>query len=100
MTPIDILYIVLAFCVLWLSGALFWLIWQLASILRNVNETVLVVQDRVKEIESSIAAMKARFEHITSSFTFLGEGLKKVLDYALEKKKAMGRKESSTETPE
>ena len=33
-TPLDILYIVLAFCVLWFTAAIFWFLYQLAQILK------------------------------------------------------------------
>ncbi len=85
-TPLDILYIVLAFCALWLSVAVFWLIWQLGSILRSVNDTLEMAQEKIARIESAITAMKSRFESLTSMTTLLVEGLKGVIEYAHEKK--------------
>jgi hypothetical protein len=85
-SPLDILYIVLAFCVLWFTAAVFWLIWQVASILRNVNETMTVAREKISKIEGALTAIKNKFEHATGAVTVLVEGIKKVIDYAIEKK--------------
>ena len=79
MSPLDILHIVLAFCALWLTAALFWLIWQITAILRNVNEALEEAREKICKIEEAITSIRERFEHITSSAGFLVEGLKKVL---------------------
>jgi len=86
-SPLDILYIVLAFCALWLTAAIFWLMWQMAMILRNVNETMDVAREKIVKIESALSGIKQKFEHATSSVTLLVEGVKKVAEYAIEKKK-------------
>ena len=84
---LDILYIVLAFCILWFTAAVFWLIWQVAMILRNVNETMTVAREKIAKIEAALSAIKSKFEHATGAVTALVEGIKKVVDYAVEKKR-------------
>ncbi len=87
-TPLDILYIVLAFCALWLTAALFWLMWQFGSILRNVNDTLELAQEKIARIESAITSIKTRFESLASMTGLMIEGLKRVLEFAGEKKDA------------
>jgi len=87
MSPLDILYIVLAFCALWFTAALFWLLWQVASILRNVNETMTVAREKISKIEGALTAIRSKFDHATGVITVLVEGIKKVVDYAVEKKR-------------
>lgn len=86
-TPLEILYIVLAFCVLWLSAAMFWLIWQAASIVRNINDFLGEAREKLEKIEKSMSSMKERFDHITSTSGMLVEGAKKLFNYTLEKRR-------------
>jgi uncharacterized protein YoxC len=93
MTPLDILYIVLAFCALWLSAACFWLIWQVASILRNVNETMNLAQQTFDKVEEAVTAIRHKFEAASSAIPLLVGGIKKVIDFAVEKKKTKEEKD-------
>ena len=85
-TPLDILYIVLAFCVLWFTVAIFWLIWQVASIFRNVNETLLEAREKMHKIEQALTAIKERFEKASSVVTLGANAVAKVVEYAIGKK--------------
>jgi len=84
---IDILYIVLAFSVLWFTAFLCWLIWQVAMILKNVNDTLTEAREKMSKIEATLAAIRERFDHATGSLSLLVEGGKKVMDYVVDKKK-------------
>jgi hypothetical protein len=92
-SPTDILYIVLSFCVLWISAALFWFIYQAAQILKNANAAVDEARDKIGKIESAITAMKNRFDSMTAPVGLLVEGAKKVIEYAIERRAAR-RKDS------
>lgn len=59
----------------------------MATILRNVNETMDVAREKIVKIEAALSGIKQKFEHATSSVTLLVEGVKKVVEYAIEKKK-------------
>ena len=82
----DILYIVLAFCALWLTAFLCWLIWQISMILKNVNDFFTDVRDKIGKIETAITSIRQRFEALTSSASFVMEGAKKVADFVREKR--------------
>ncbi len=86
LTPLDILFVVLAFCVLWVSAALFWLIWQVGTVLRNVNNTLETVQQKVVVIESAITAVRHRFESMTSLAGPLIDAGRRIVEYAVEKR--------------
>ncbi|OGL94940.1 hypothetical protein A2348_05640 [Candidatus Uhrbacteria bacterium RIFOXYB12_FULL_58_10] len=85
-SPAEILYIVLSFCVFWISAALFWFIWQAAQILKNVNGAVDEARDKIGKIESAITGIKNRFDAMTTPVGLLVDGLKKVVEYAIEKR--------------
>ncbi len=83
----DILYIVLAFCSLWLTAFVCWLIYQVAMILKNVNDTMTEAREKIAKIEEALTSIKNRFEKATSGFGLLGEGIKKLVEYVAEKKR-------------
>lgn len=89
-TPLDILYIVLAFCALWITAAIFWLLWQMATILRNVNDTMNEGREVMRKVESALSGIQSKFETATSSLGVVVGLAAKVVEYMVEKK--TGRK--------
>lgn len=89
-SPLDILYIVLAFCALWLTAAIFWLLWQMATMLRNVNETMNEAREVMNKVESALSGIQAKFETATSSLGVVVGLAVKGLEYVMEKK--LGKK--------
>ncbi len=83
----DILFFVLSFCALWFTLFLSWLIWQVASILKNVNDVIGEAKEKLSLIEKTMSAMRERLEKATSIFGALATGLEKVVEYALERKR-------------
>jgi len=85
-SALDILYIVLAFCLLWLSAAMFWLIWQIAKVLKNINEAVNDAKMRVAHIEDALMGIKDRVGRAATSATVWVDGAKKLMDFAAERR--------------
>lgn len=86
-SPSEILYLVLSFCVLWLTAALFWFVWQAAQILRNVNSAVDEARERIEKIEQAITGIRSRFDSMTAPASLLFEGAKKLIEYAVDKRR-------------
>ena len=57
----DILFIVLAFCALWFTAFLCWLIYQAASLLRHVHGLVDEIKTKVRSLEDAIMTRKRKF---------------------------------------
>lgn len=89
----DILFFVLAFCVLWFTLFVSWLIWQVAMILKNVNDTVSDAREKLGMIEKAIIGVREKFEHATGIMTVVGKGIERIIEYAVEKKKAKDKGE-------
>lgn len=85
-TPLDILYIVLAFCALWLTAAIFWMIWQIASMLRNVNEAIEEGREVMNKVESALSGIRSKFDSTASSLGHVVELAMKGVGYVIEKK--------------
>lgn len=85
----DLLYIVLSFSILWLTVFLCWLIYYMVSILRGASNMIEEMRERFRGIEEAIRTMRDKMEHATTSFAFVSEGIIKLIQYFVSKKKSV-----------
>ena len=76
----DILFIVLAFCALWFTAFLCWLIYQAAALLHHVHGLVDEVKDKVISLEDAVTSMKRKFDGNITMVSSIAEGVRKVID--------------------
>ncbi|MFA4845037.1 MAG: hypothetical protein WC654_00560 [Patescibacteria group bacterium] len=99
-TPLEILYIVLAFCALWLSVVIFWLIWQMATMLKRVNDTVGQAQETLAKIQLAIDGIRSKFDHTSTALGAILHTGTKAVEYLIDKrmqKKAPKEKKKKSE---
>ncbi|MBI5793940.1 hypothetical protein HZA87_02530 [Candidatus Uhrbacteria bacterium] len=85
-TPLEILYIVLAFCALWISAVVFWLLWQVASILKRANDTVSLVQETLAKMEAALDGIRKKFDHTSTALGAIMHTGTKAVEYLIDKK--------------
>ncbi len=96
-SPLDIFYIVLAFCALWLTAALFWLVWQVATMLRNINEVVNESREVMHKVEDALTGIRQKFESATSSLGIVVQIAAKGMEYLMDKRvKSVVKKTTKT----
>ncbi|MBI4812472.1 hypothetical protein HY798_03480 [Candidatus Falkowbacteria bacterium] len=78
----DLLYIVLAFCILWLTIFTAWLIYYLAMLIRQVFLATKEMRERIKKVDEIMKALKEKIEHSASYLLLIGEGVKKLVEIA------------------
>lgn len=88
----DLLNIVLAFAIVWLTVFLCWLLYYVVMVFKNTKEMIEEVRGRFRAIEEGIRAIRERFEHASASLTFISEGVVKLIQYFVER-----RREKTTE---
>ncbi len=76
----DILFIVLAFCALWFTAFLCWLMYQAASLLKHVHGLVDEIKIKVASLEDAVMGMKRKFEGNIAMVSSIAEGVKKIMD--------------------
>lgn len=76
----DILFIVLAFCAIWFTIFLCWLIYQAASLLKHIHGLVDEVRARVASLEDTVMSMKRKFDGNITMVSSIAEGVKKIID--------------------
>ena len=80
----DILYIVIAFCVLWITVFLSWMFYYLTKILRNTSQIIEELRMKLHALTETVNYLRGRIEHLSSMFTLghkgVGGYMKKMAD--------------------
>ncbi|PIR74440.1 MAG: hypothetical protein COU35_02565 [Candidatus Magasanikbacteria bacterium CG10_big_fil_rev_8_21_14_0_10_47_10] len=58
----DLLYIVLAICIVWFTIFLCWLLYQAARMMRNANEVIETVTHKLELINDAVQFMREKFD--------------------------------------
>ncbi|MFH1412616.1 MAG: hypothetical protein ABIG10_01130 [bacterium] len=82
----DILYLVLAFCVLWLTVFLVWFVYYLIVTIRQFHTITRDMKKRIDKIDDIIRMTKEKIEHSASYLAIIVEGVKKIADMTKKKK--------------
>ena len=63
MTSLEILWIVLAFCALWITAFICWAVYHIAMVARNIHIVLDEAKHALSQIETAIAGVKEKMEH-------------------------------------
>jgi len=90
----DILYIVVAFCVLWVTIFLCWVIYYVAMILRQTYGLMSDVKDKMQAIDEAIRGVREKLDNTSTYLALIADGAKYLIGHLAErkeKKKTKGR---------
>ncbi len=79
-TSKDILFIVLAFSVLWLTIFLSWTLYYLICILKDAKDTVRGVRRAADAIQDAAGHLKGKFEALLNIVSVMGDGIRMFLE--------------------
>lgn len=85
-TSQDLLYIVLAFCILWLTIFFSWVLYYIAMILRDAYRMFGEMKQRLESIDKFISVFTEKLEHTSSYLALLVDGFGKLVTYLQDKK--------------
>lgn len=77
---LDILYIVLALCVLWFTLFLCFVLYQAAMLMKRVHALVDEMKNRVVSLEESIITMRRKFDGNIAMVAGIADGIKKIIE--------------------
>ncbi len=80
-TSKDVLFIVLAFCVLWLTVFISWLLFYLIKVFRSASKTIDKTQETIKMIDDFVNSLKEKITKSTSHLLLLGELAKQGMSF-------------------
>lgn len=78
----DILTIVKSFAILWVAIFAGWFIFYLAMMAREGYLVMRGMRERLAKIDALIDSIKEKVEHSASYLLLIGEGIKKLLEFA------------------
>lgn len=71
----DVLYLVIAFCILWVTVFICWMFYYLTKILRNASQIIEEFRIKLQTLAESISHVRDRVEQMSSLFTLGTNGL-------------------------
>lgn len=74
-TSKDILYLVIAFCVLWVTIFLCWVFYYVVRILKNTNRIVEEFRSRLQLLTDALNYVKGKVENIHNALNMAGGGV-------------------------
>lgn len=77
----DILYLVLAFCVLWITIFLSWLLYALVAVVRDINEVMEGVKHKLQTVENFFLTAKSKLDRSTAHLFLIAELVKQLVMY-------------------
>lgn len=93
-TSKDLLNLVIAFCILWLTVFICWLIYYLAMIFRGVHQVIDKFNQTLEAITSFFSKAKEKVENISGNLGTIIEAAKKVSEFINRRKKPSSDKQN------
>ena len=81
----DIFYIVISFCILWVTIFVCWGVYYVAMILREFKKIIADVRKKIELVESLIMALKEKLESTSSHMKLLVDTVANVAEYFKER---------------
>lgn len=91
-SSLDLFYIVLAFCILWLTIFLVWGLYYLIMILRDARHFVKIIREKVDLVEETFKFAKEKLQEGTTYLTLIAKGIGEMLGYMKTKEDKRRRK--------
>lgn len=92
----DILYLVLAFCVLWFTAFVCWALYYVITILRDASNAVAEIRDRINAIDEAIHSVRRKVEDSFGSFGVAAAGMRILGKYLSSRKEKAVEKAART----
>jgi len=82
----DILFIVIAFCVLLLTIFIVWLLYYVIAVIRDARKVIKGMEEIVSKVESAVDFIKKKLDSSAGHIMILGEAVKQIMKFAMEKR--------------
>lgn len=79
-TSIDLMYGALTLAILIFTGFLVWIMFYIVQILKQGNEVIAEIREKIAEFENSIASIREKVMASASSITFIAQEIGSVVD--------------------
>lgn len=76
----DILFLVLAFCALWLTAFLVWLLYYAVMTFKQAYQSAKQIKEKIQAVDEIITMVKEKITFTTSYLSLIVTGVKKMID--------------------
>ncbi len=92
-TSVDVMYGVISLCILIFTGFLVWMMYYVVQILKQGNEVITEIREKIVEFEEALASIKEKVITSATSISFIASQISTVVD-AVKAKKATPKRTS------
>ncbi|MCR4279875.1 MAG: hypothetical protein NUV82_00410 [Candidatus Komeilibacteria bacterium] len=85
-TSKDLLFIVIAFCILWFTIFLCWFIYYMVTIIKRVSETVELLSKMAHTINEFVSEARVKMASATSYLPLVVNGVRDIASYIMDNK--------------
>lgn len=82
----DLLYLVISFCIVWITVFLCWTFYYVMRLLRNANQITEEFRGRLQTLTETINHIRGKVEHMSGLLTLASGGVAEFVKKAVEKK--------------
>ncbi len=82
----DILFLIISFCVLWVTFFMCWMFYYVMRLLRNANEIVEEFRVRLQALTEAINYIRGKVEHMSGLMTLITDGASGLVQKVIAKK--------------
>ncbi len=62
LSTLDMLYIILAFCAIWLTVFICWFLYSVVKVTRKFSEAIDATREQIRHVEHAIHGVRVKFE--------------------------------------
>ena len=95
-TSKDLLFVVLAFSVLWITVFLSWLLYYVIAIMRDAEALVRQVRSAVEKVDQLANAAHEKMERSAASFTLVAQAVKELISWGIQEKMSASSRKRTT----
>lgn len=95
-TTQDLLFIILAFCILTVTVFLVWLLYYGIRIMRDISRVVKGVEDKVEKVGKIIDTAKEKIDHSAGHFILMVETIKELVKFFVQRRSQREQKKKES----
>ena len=76
MKAIEILYYVLAFCAIWVTVVICFLVWRVIVLIKTVTDTLSMAREQMRKLDQTVDYFKTKVDHSTSHLGGIARGIR------------------------
>lgn len=76
MEAIEILYYVLAFCAIWVTVVVCFLVWRVVVLIKTVTDTLALAKEQMRKLDQTVDYFKTKVDHGTSHLGGIARGIR------------------------